>query len=48
MDKKEIIRFVRTVAYVNIFTAPFKSTSTNIHTTAAISLASLAVLYLTD
>lgn len=46
MDKTEIIRFVRCVAYTNIFIGPF----TKVHplTAGAISLASLAVLHLTD
>jgi hypothetical protein len=49
-NKKEVINFIRTMAYMNIFTAPFSPFSL-IHSpqfTGMWAFANLAVLYLTD
>ena len=43
MQRSEITRFIRTMAYINIFTAPFQA-----HSTAAASLFWVAVLLATD
>jgi hypothetical protein len=46
MAKNEIVKFVRCMAYAHIFTAPF--TSQNPITAGVVSLACLALLYITD
>ena len=47
MDRKGIIKFLRIHAYLNMYSIPFRS-DVSMSTAAVISLASLAVLYLTD
>jgi hypothetical protein len=46
MNKKEIVSFMRKWAYANIFFGPF--TNKDPISASALSLASLAFLYLTD
>lgn len=50
VDKKQVISFLRTYAYVNIFTAPFSAIHYNSTMTGSciLSLSSLAFLHWTD
>jgi hypothetical protein len=43
MNKNEVIKFMRTCAFVNLITSPFAK-----HPSVILSVTSLAILYLTD